>query len=212
MGRPVTCPTAVIEQEQIALAGQAARDQMCVVLPDDPAELSFRRVAVITRAELPHDLARPFVDDRDDIGFARVPDQVVRVKARVPGVVPAVGAEHGQGVDVEPIAHAASAGRLAIERAPAGRTQIGVSSQGLARRGVEAELFKMFVRPPLPHDPSAPIDFHYLVIEQGPLGDVRSDDVLVYEQQGMAAIDERLLTGHVVPDRVALALEVVVLT
>jgi hypothetical protein len=52
-----------------------------VVLADDPSELDQRVARVVPRTELPDDAARLSADDREDIRFARAPDQVVGMKA-----------------------------------------------------------------------------------------------------------------------------------
>jgi hypothetical protein len=141
------------------------------------------------------------VDDRDDVRLARAPDQVVGMKARVPGLVVAIGAERRQRVEVQPIAH-----RTALER-----TQVGIAPQHLACRLVEAQLLEVLVRAPLPDDVALPVDLDDLVVEQGMRRDGGGSHVLVHEQQRIAAFRERDLARREVAHRTAGALKVVVL-
>jgi len=48
------------------------------MLADDPAELFERLAGVVVRAGLPHDFARLLADDRDDVGFPGIPNDIVR--------------------------------------------------------------------------------------------------------------------------------------
>jgi hypothetical protein len=62
--------------------------------------LAWRHPGVgIGRPETPHDRARTLLDDRDEVPFPRIDHEVVRMKARVAGREPAIGAEHGHLVD-----------------------------------------------------------------------------------------------------------------
>ena len=175
VGRVVSRGTAVIEDQQIALAGKALGDHMKVMLADNPADLFLGIAAVEARAEFPDDLARLFGDDGQDIGVAAVEDEVFGGKALVAAVIPLVGAELRDAVDVQPVAAGLAAhGGIVVER--------------LFGCLVKAELFKMLRRAPLPDNLAVPGDLDDLVVDQQLVADLGVVAILVRENDGVAAV------------------------
>ena len=179
VGRVVSRGTAVIEDQQIALAGKALGDHMKVMLADNPADLFLGIAAVEARAEFPDKLTRLFGDDGQDIGVAAVEDEVFGGKALVAAVIPLVGAELRDAVDVQPVAAGLAAHR-------------GIVVERLFGCLVKAELFKMLRCAPLPDDLAVPGDLDDLVVNQQLVADLGMVAVLVREDDGVAAVRARL--------------------
>ena len=160
IGGAVPGPAAVIEDQNIARPRQSLGDHMRMVLADNPADVLQLRFAVV-RAELPDDLAALFIDNGDNVGFARVPDNVVRMETRVAGVIPFVRSQRRHGVDVHPVPHPAAAG-----------AHIGVITQRRTRRVVKTQLVEMIAAAPFPHHIALPVDLNNGVIKQQLIGNL----------------------------------------
>src|SRR5688572_2329734 len=133
------------------------------------------------------------------------------MESGVATVVPGVRADPRQGVDVKPVAVPLARG-VVTERTRTRRAQVRVLAQHRAGLGVKAELLEVLVRPPLPDDVPVEVDLDDAIVEQRVVADPRIHDVLVNEDQSIAAIRERRLAWHEITDGVTLALKVVVLT
>ena len=88
---------------------------------------------------------------------------------------------------------------------------VGVAVHEVAGDGVEAQLLKMIRYLPFPHDVAVPIHFVDHVVKQHLVGNGGHVDVLVREDQRVAAVGFGIGTGHIVAHGVAFALVVMVL-
>src|SRR6185295_17454527 len=87
---PVSARTAVVEHEEVAGARQSFGDEVCVMLPDDLPDRARRLRLEEVGPQPPHDLAVAR-DDGHEARLATADDDVVRRKATVTRVEPAVG-------------------------------------------------------------------------------------------------------------------------
>src|SRR6516164_3008598 len=119
-------------------ARQTARNDICMVLTDDPTELALGLPAIITGPEPPNDFAGPSVGDRNDIRLSRIPDDIVGMKAMIAVIEMPVGPDKGRGIDVQPITDGAT-GQF---------SRIGVTEQNRLCRIIETQLIEMFMGAP----------------------------------------------------------------
>ena len=174
-----------------------------MVLADDPAELPQFGGLVVVRPDLPHDVAGGLLDDQNDVGVAAVDDEVVGMETLVARVVPLVRAEHGHGIGVDPVARDVAVAEPGVV--------VGIAVHEVARDGVEAQFLKMIGHFPFPDDVAVPVHFVDHVVEQELVGNFGHADVLVREDQRVAAVGLGFHAGHVIAHGVAFALIVVVL-
>ena len=108
VGEAVATRSAVVEHQQMPGARQAFRNQVRVVLADDLAD----RAKLLRLAEVgtePPDDRAVAADDGEEARFAAADEDVVRGEAPVALVEPAVRADVGRRVDVEPVEAATGA-------------------------------------------------------------------------------------------------------
>ena len=67
---------------------------------------------LVVRAQSPRDLAGLLVDDGDEVGIARIEQQIVRIKAFVPSRKPVIGADHLEIVDMQVVGNLGIANQL----------------------------------------------------------------------------------------------------
>lgn len=89
MTRSVSGPAAVIINKYVSGTGKSLRNHVGVVLTDDPFQFFFRGVIVVW-ADLPDDVSALLIDDKNDVGFPSIYNDIVRVKALVTLFVPFV--------------------------------------------------------------------------------------------------------------------------
>ena len=171
---------------------------MRVVLADNPADMLQLRLAVIG-PKLPDNLAALFIDNGDNIRFAGIPDNIVRMETLIARVVPFVRPQRRHGVDMHPVAHAAAAGahvRIVIQR----RT----------RRVVKPQLLKMVAAAPFPYHVALPVDLNNGVVQQQLVGNGLVHQVGVGQNQRIAPFHLRLQPRRIVAYRVTRSLIIMV--
>src|ERR1700691_523392 len=92
----------IVENEEIAGAGQSIGDHVRVMLAGDLIDrprhllLSLRYESGIVRSERPHDLAGLLVDDDDEIGVAEIDQDIIGIEPLVASREQAVRAQYGR--------------------------------------------------------------------------------------------------------------------
>ena len=109
-----------------------------MVLTDDPTQFALGLAAIVTGAQPPGDIAGLSVSYGDDIGLARIPDNIVWMKATIALIEMPVWADEGRRIDVQPITHGPT------RQFP----ETGVTEQNRLCRVVETQLVEMFMSAP----------------------------------------------------------------
>src|SRR5262249_5885613 len=100
-------PSAIVEYQKIAGAGQPLWNEMRMMLAENLSQRpQWARLAII-RTHPPRERAGRPIDDPDDARGPAADDDVVRMETFVAGVVPLVGSEIRRGVHVQPVTAAA---------------------------------------------------------------------------------------------------------
>ena len=163
----VAARSAIVEDQQVARAGQTLGDQMRVMLPDDLADRAQRVRLEEVGPEPPDDRAVAG-DDGEQARLAAADDHVVRREPLVAGVEPSVGADIRGRIQVKPVERrrTATAGprsappapprahhRARRRARPAARPPSPARASRSRRvRRVEAELVDVIAGDPLPQD------------------------------------------------------------
>src|SRR5205085_5592023 len=79
------------------------RNDVRVVLTDDPTQFALGLTAVVVGAEPPRDVAGLSVGDGDDIRFPRIPDNIIGMKTVIAWIEMPVWADKGGRIDMQPI-------------------------------------------------------------------------------------------------------------
>ena len=118
--RRVSCQPLIVEYQQITGTGQTFRNDMGVMLGADlihrPWHIARLRLffagGLIVRPQSPDYLAGLLVDDGDEVGVTGVEQQIVGIKAFVPGRKPVIGADHLEIVDMQVVGNLGIANQL----------------------------------------------------------------------------------------------------
>ena len=196
--RTVASPAAVVVDEDVAGTRQPLWNHVGVVLTNDLADFLGFAGAVIW-AEFPDELAGFLIEDSDDVGLAAVKDDVVRVEAFVASVVPFVWPKHAHAIDVHPVAKTVA-------------HQVWIAGDSVFGGFVKAEFVEMVMDAPFPDNVTIPVDFDHAVADELVQRNFRHDHVSVGENEGVATVDFGVHAWHVIADRIAFTLVVVVLT
>ena len=80
----VACPSAVVEEQDVAFPGETLGDHMGMVQADELTNfLTCLGVLGVVWSESPDDVPSGSIDDGDDVGVSLADDEVLRVETRV---------------------------------------------------------------------------------------------------------------------------------
>ena len=197
----VASPATVVKDQDIPFARQPLWDHVHMMLTDDLADLArFLRLREI-RAQLPDNLARFLVDDRQDIRFARIPDDIFRLEAFVASVIPFIWPQHTHRIDVHPVA------KLAIVR----EMLVRIAEEHILRRLRKSQFAEMIAHMPFPDNIAFPVHLNEHIVQQLLVADLVIVDRFMAKDQRVAAVRLALHPRHIIADRISLALVIVML-
>ena len=149
---------------------------------------------------MPNDVTCFFIDYGNDVCFATVPDNIVRVKTLITGIVPPVGAQQRHGVNVHPVAYT-----------PTSRPHIWIAAENVFGLLAESHFHEVLAADPFPYDITFPVYFDDRIITQQFVGDFRIVQIFVGKNHRVPFIDKGFHAGDVITHRTSLPLEIMVL-